>query len=132
VIVIDSGTWVSAIRFGGLPRQAILKVLAVDQIAISDFIEAEVIRILEEKFNFKPEAMHKGMQILLEGARRVTIKNEVKGVCRDPKDDHVLECARKAGAQLILTSDNDLLDLGDFEGIRIVNARTYLEGTGLT
>jgi putative PIN family toxin of toxin-antitoxin system len=131
MIVIDSGIWVSAIKFGGLPRQAILKVIAVDQIAISDYIEAEVIRILERKFDFTPEEAHKAMQAFSEGALQVTITNEVQGVCRDPKDDHVLECGRKARAQLILTGDNDLLGLGSFEGIRIVKVGDYLRGTAL-
>jgi|SRR5581483_6497247 len=132
MIVIDSGVWVSAIKFGRLPRQAILKVISLDQIAIADFIEAEVVSILEEKFSFKPEETRQAMQIFLTGARRVLITNEVQNVCRDPKDDHVLECAHKAEAQLIVTGDKDLLDLGSFEGIRIVNVRTYLEGAALT
>jgi hypothetical protein len=37
-------------------------------------------------------------------------------VSRDPDDDHVLACALDAQAQLIVSGDRDLLDLGTFHG----------------
>jgi putative PIN family toxin of toxin-antitoxin system len=41
-------------------------------------------------------------------------------VCRDPDDDHVLACALTAAADLIVSGDRDLLDLGAFGAIRIL------------
>ncbi len=38
----------------------------------------------------------------------------------------VLECAHRAGADLIVTGDKDLLVLGSFESIRIVTPAEYL------
>ncbi len=43
-------------------------------------------------------------------------------VCRDPDDDHVLACALAAKADLIVTGDADLLNLREYQGIRIVAA----------
>jgi len=41
---------------------------------------------------------------------------------RDPDDDHVLACAIKARADLIVSGDRHLLDLGQFQHIPIVTA----------
>jgi predicted nucleic acid-binding protein len=41
-------------------------------------------------------------------------------VCRDPDDDEVLALALAARAELIVSGDNDLLVLQQFEGIPIV------------
>ena len=40
-------------------------------------------------------------------------------VCRDPGDNAVLECALTAGADFIVTGDDDLLTLHSFHGIPI-------------
>jgi predicted nucleic acid-binding protein len=47
--------------------------------------------------------------------------------CRDPDDDHVLACAVAAGADLIVSGDNDLLSLHTYENIPIVTAVAALE-----
>jgi uncharacterized protein len=45
---------------------------------------------------------------------------------RDPDDDAVLACALAAGADLIVTRDNDLLTLGTFRQIRILSSADAL------
>lgn len=40
----------------------------------------------------------------------------------------VIECAKESKADLIITGDRDLLDMGSAEGIRIITARQYAEG----
>jgi putative PIN family toxin of toxin-antitoxin system len=48
-------------------------------------------------------------------------------VCRDPDDDDVLALAQAAQTDLIVSGDQDLLLLGQFEGIPIVTARAAME-----
>ena len=40
-------------------------------------------------------------------------------VCRDPDDNKFLEAAIAAGAAYLVTSDKDLRDLGEYEGVKI-------------
>ena len=47
-------------------------------------------------------------------------------VCRDPDDDAVLALARGAQADLIVSGDQDLLVLGQFEGVPIITPREAL------
>lgn len=51
---------------------------------------------------------------------------ELPRVVRDPDDDHVLACALAARADLIVTGDNDLLDLNAYQDIQIVTAAEAL------
>ena len=48
-------------------------------------------------------------------------------VCRDPDDDEVLALALASRAELIVSGDNDLLVLEQFEGVPIVNAAQTLQ-----
>lgn len=47
-------------------------------------------------------------------------------VLRDPDDDRVLACAVAANADLIVSGDQHLLDLKDYQGIPIVSAAQAL------
>jgi len=51
-------------------------------------------------------------------------------VPRDADDDHVIACAVAAGADLIVTGDRHLLELGSFRGISIVKPAVALEFIG--
>jgi putative PIN family toxin of toxin-antitoxin system len=45
--------------------------------------------------------------------------------CRDSDDLVVLGTAVAAGAEYLVTGDNDLLDLGEFQGVGIVTPRQF-------
>ncbi len=47
-------------------------------------------------------------------------------VCRDPDDDKLLALARAAKADIIISGDQDLLTLGSFHDIRILNPAEVL------
>ena len=51
-------------------------------------------------------------------------------VCRDPKDDHILELAINGNALFIVTGDYDLLALDPFRGVRIVTPVEFLRSGG--
>lgn len=47
-------------------------------------------------------------------------------VCRDHKDDHILELALNGAADLIVTGDRDLLSLDPFQKIPVLTPAAYL------
>ena len=51
---------------------------------------------------------------------------------RDRNDLHVLECAVAAGAEAIVTGDDDLLVMGSFAGVPIIDVRTALGLMGIS
>lgn len=50
----------------------------------------------------------------------------IAGVCRDPNDEKFLVCAVVGKAHYLVSSDKDLLDLKQYEGICIVDHGTFL------
>jgi hypothetical protein len=52
------------------------------------------------------------------------------GVTRDPKDDAVVACALEGRADYIVSGDQDMLVLGEYEGVQVVAPRQFVEILG--
>lgn len=62
---------------------------------------------------------------ILQAADAVTVA-AIPAVSRDPEDDKVIATALAGGAAYIVSEDRDLLDIGAYEGIAIIDAETFL------
>jgi putative PIN family toxin of toxin-antitoxin system len=51
---------------------------------------------------------------------------DLRGACRDPKDDKFLACAVEGEAHYLVSSDNDLLHMRSFRGVVIHNPGQFL------
>jgi len=49
------------------------------------------------------------------------------GATRDPKDDAVVACAKEGQADCIVSGDQDLLALEEYEGIQVVTPRQLVQ-----
>lgn len=125
IVVLDTNVWVSGLQFGGTPGRAIDQALIRDQLAISDFIRDEVVRVLTRKFARDPSELDARLNELLVQALFIGVTGEISGICRDPKDDAILETAWKAGADVLVAGDKDLLSLGSFRGAAIITPAEY-------
>lgn len=56
----------------------------------------------------------------------INVRQEVKGICRDPQDDIFLSCALASGSDFLITGDEDLLALKKFQRTRILTPSDYL------
>jgi putative PIN family toxin of toxin-antitoxin system len=129
IVVIDTNVWISALQFAkhrGTPTLAIEKAMSEDVIATCDEIDAEIVRVLTEKFSWEQHRATSALQSILTRSIRRKILGTVK-VCRDPGDDMFLECAALAKADLLVAGDKDLLTLGAHEGTRILTPSEYLK-----
>jgi len=127
IVVLDTSVWVSGLQFGGTPDRALNQALTVDQLAISDFIRNEILRILLTKFRWNRPELITLLDELLIRALVVEVRGEIAGVCRDANDDAILETAWRAGADLLVSGDKDLLSLGTFRGVSIVTSSEYVK-----
>lgn len=64
---------------------------------------------------------------LLGGIARMIPITQRVSACRDPKDDKFLDVALNGEAQLILTGDQDLMELHPFHQIEILKPADFLE-----
>ncbi len=62
---------------------------------------------------------------LLEQAEVVEPDQQL-AVCRDPSDNKFFECAVAGGADYIVSEDRDILDVGEYEGIKTVSAEGFM------
>ncbi|MEK7161934.1 MAG: putative toxin-antitoxin system toxin component, PIN family [Patescibacteria group bacterium] len=70
------------------------------------------------------EAYQKDLQKLFSQINWVINKRQIK-IVRDPEDNKILESAAEAGAEYLITSDNDLLTLGQYQKIQIINPSQF-------
>jgi len=59
----------------------------------------------------------------------VAVKSNVE-ICRDPKDNFLLELAKDGKATYLLTGDNDLLDIQTFGRTKILTLTHFLHLMG--
>lgn len=64
------------------------------------------------------------ISIALKGQLAESIIEKVSVITRDPEDNKILECALSGKADLVVTSDQDLIKLKVFHGTGIVHPKT--------
>lgn len=127
-VVLDTNVWISALNFGGKPAQ-ILKLAVKKQIRLycSATLFAELVGVLRKKFDYSDEKI-KAVEALLK--KRVKFREPkitLNIIKTDPSDNRVLECGLETGANFIVSGDKDLLNLGNFRGIKIINPAEFLD-----
>lgn len=99
------------------------------ELAVSAQIIAEVERTLDDPYfrrRISPEQASRFIDLLSLEARQTDITVTVEGVASHPEDDGILSTAVSAGATYLVTGDRDLLGLGAYKGVTIVDARQFL------
>ena len=81
--------------------------------------------VLASRFSTLPGRDRATIDALLREATSVFL-NDIPSISRDPDDDHVLATGLGGHVEFIATEDKDLLDLREYEGIRIVTGRELL------
>jgi uncharacterized protein len=82
--------------------------------------------ITQSKFDIYVSAEDREAYVnnLILSADLVIIDNLIQG-CRDSDDDKFLETAVKGDAHFIISGDQDLITMGQFEGIDIVTVKDF-------
>jgi uncharacterized protein len=126
--VFDTNIYISAfITPGGRGEAAYLRAVSGElELVTSVPILTELARKLKEKFHWDDEQIKAAVRHVA-GVAVVVKPMERLAVLADEPDNRILECAREAGAELIVTGDRHLLDLVTYEGIAIVTLAAFLD-----
>ena len=126
-VTLDTNEFVSALSGGG--RALHLLHAAIDgeiEIAISEPIVAETVRVLREKFDWPPYDLLAARQRLERIGVMVKPKQPLH-VTEDEPDNRILECAVESHSEFIVSEDNDLLRLERHGKTRIVTSAQMLK-----
>jgi putative PIN family toxin of toxin-antitoxin system len=134
-LVLDTNAVISALLWRGPPHQLLQAIREHPNLQIYSSAEllAELADVLLTRVSIRKKLAaidRQASDVLLEYSAAVRIVQAeplAQPVCRDPDDDAVLALALAAQADLIVTGDQDLLVLAEFEGMPIVNPRQALE-----
>ncbi len=129
-ILIDTNVVISGTFWSGKPKALLNAVRQGDVTYItSETLLGELREVLTEQgkpFRLSAEEATQVIGAMRALATLISPTSHVS-ICRDEDDNRVLECAQDGRADYIVTGDKDLLALGVFAGIRIVNVSDFLQ-----
>ena len=131
-VVFDTNIFISAIIFGGNPRQCLeLARNGEIQLFSSRLILVEFAQKLRQKFFFEEQDIRDAIQGILLFTTLVSPTKKITIVKKDPTDNKILECAEEAEADFLLSGDKKhLLPLKKFH--KMVGSRLgNINKTGL-
>jgi len=126
-VVVDTNVWYSAILYGGGPARVVDFCLENCQVVASEELVEELLEHLKVKAR-APYRWLRHFRQLLE--KKITVVPRTLGsplAVRDPKDMHVLQAALAERCEIIITGDQDLLELESFKGIDIITPSKFLD-----
>ncbi|MCY3955622.1 MAG: putative toxin-antitoxin system toxin component, PIN family [Nitrospira sp.] len=130
--VFDTNVIISALLFNdSVPGRAFSLALNHGRILVSGALVGELSRVLgRDRFDryVTREERDEFLGSLIRESELIEITEAVQ-VCRDPKDDQVLELAVNGNATYIVTGDADLLALNPFRDVEIVTPAEFLKLT---
>jgi putative PIN family toxin of toxin-antitoxin system len=127
IVVLDTNVLFSAAGWRGNAFECVEQARTGKVVAVTclELLE-ELAEKLESKLGFSSEQSAETLADYLSFLRIVSIPRVLKAVPRDPDDDAVLECALESKAEFVVSGDMDLLELKEFEGIKILRPREFL------
>ena len=125
-VLLDTNILISAIGFGGKPRQILTLVLDKKIKAVTSLILlAEFHEVINKKFHI----LAPQLQLMESKIKKIFLIVHPKvalDIVRDKDDNRVLEAAIQGECHYIITGDTDLLDLKVYQGIKIVTPEIFL------
>ena len=127
-VVADTNVLISGLFWDG-NESRVLKLIKTGEIvnltSPNIIIELENV-ISRDKFQLTEGEVDSAISEIISISRIVNPETKLNVIDDDPDDNIILECAVGGNAELIISGDGHLLDLKEYEGIRILSARDFL------
>lgn len=128
-VVIDTNVFISGVLVeDGIPSM-VLKVWKRTlkyRLFITEEAIQEILKVMA-RLNISANIIGEWENVIRRDAIQVKPKRKIEAVREDTSDNKFLECAVECQADYIVTGDKHLQNLSEFEGIKIVNARKFLD-----
>jgi putative PIN family toxin of toxin-antitoxin system len=128
-LVIDTSTLISAFFFPqSVPAQALRKGLREYMLWVSVETQQELLEVAQrDKFD-RYVPLQTRMERVTDFLAKTRLCADVPFIetgCRDPKDSKFLTLAVAVGADILVSSDSDLLDLSPFQSVRVMKPAEF-------
>jgi putative PIN family toxin of toxin-antitoxin system len=101
-------------------------VLVYSEPLLDELLAKLVLPRIRRKYHISDEAIEQTLALFALRGEAVRPARTVR-ICRDPADNMLIEAALAGNAACIVSGDEDLLVLKEFERVRIITARTFLQ-----
>ena len=127
-VVIDTNVFVSGIFWKGISNRIIIAWRARKFDLVNSLMNVEeLIKILKFfKIDMSDEHIKEWVTLIVENSIIVDVVGKIKIVKDDPTDDKFIETALNGNADFIISQDRHLLDIKEFEGIKMVTPKEFL------
>jgi putative PIN family toxin of toxin-antitoxin system len=123
--VLDTNVLIAAFITSGICHEVLEHVIRNHKLVLSDFIVDEFKDKLLNKFQYTEKEADAALKLLLTRAEMVQVSPLQSRVCRDPDDDNILATAVSANSDCIISGDNDLVNLRQFQNIKIIRPSEF-------
>lgn len=137
-VVLDTNVLVSGlIGRAGPPRQLLDAWLEGSYILVSSLYQVQELNHVLSYARIAAHLKLTGPELdailaaVLSEAEIVEGELDLTGATRDPKDDPLLAVALLGGVNYLVSGDRDLLDLEEYEGVKMVTPREFVSVLGL-
>jgi putative PIN family toxin of toxin-antitoxin system len=128
-IVLDANIFISAFFWGGNPRMVLERAIAgIDELFITkEILDAINDVIIRPKFHVDENEINYFMNSIEEIVNKIVPKRRINNGSRDKTDNKYIECGIAAHVDYIISGDIHLLEIEEYENIKIITAKEYLE-----
>jgi len=124
-VFLDTNVLVSAMATRGLCADVLRETLASHQLVVSPPLFKELRRVLRQKLHIPGKLIDDAIEMLQQDAHFATSSTLLDVKIRDKDDLMILSSALNGNADLLVTGDKELLELGKIEGMEIVSPRGF-------
>lgn len=126
-VVFDTSAMISGLLWKGKSYHCLLLARAgVIRSVYCNPMLADLTEKLREKFKYTENQIHAVVADIRKYGEQVEISGELKMVHADADDDKFIECAIAGNASFIISSDNHLLTIGEYQKIKILSPGEFI------
>ena len=127
-VFLDTDVLVAAVATRGLCADVFRTVLASHELVVSQQVLDEVRRVLRVKLGVNPGPVADFVRLLEQEAEVAPPARLPEIMLKDRDDLPILGAALAARAEMFVTGDRELVELGTVEGMRVASPRQFWEG----
>lgn len=126
-VFLDTNVLVSAAATRGLCTDVLREVLISHQLVVSDPLFSELDNVLKERLRLPKELISEFIEILRQDAHQSSPSASLDVDIQDKDDLILLSCAINGNADVFITGDKGLLELGKINDMDLISPKRFWE-----